>query len=159
MSTRRSPRTYVGLTAHNMAYTFPPASAARTKALFAQRVGAPAWDDLIGAFADAEKRAGIFRAFDAGIAGLARLYAHKEGPFLEGQTPSYADLVVGGCLRNFSRFLEQEGPNSAPGTAACLGDCMRSSGGSTGRCGEYIIYIFCDWDTTGRSCRSLIIYW
>jgi UDP-N-acetylmuramate-alanine ligase len=29
---------YVGLTAHNMACAFPPASAARTKGLFAQRV-------------------------------------------------------------------------------------------------------------------------
>jgi glutathione S-transferase len=69
----------------------------------------PAWDDdLIGAFADAEKCAGSFRAFDTGIAGLARLYAQKEGPLLEGQTPSYADLVGGGWLRNFSQFLEQE---------------------------------------------------
>ncbi|KAJ7834325.1 hypothetical protein B0H14DRAFT_3709426 [Mycena olivaceomarginata] len=58
------------------------------------RGGVPTWDDLIGAFADAEKRAGIFRAFDTRIAGLARLYAQMEGPFLEGQMPSYADLVV-----------------------------------------------------------------
>ncbi|KAJ7697768.1 hypothetical protein B0H14DRAFT_2418075, partial [Mycena olivaceomarginata] len=99
---------YVGLTVPNMARAFPPASAACTKALFAQRVGAPAWDDMIGAFADAEKRAGIFRAFDMGIAGLARLYVQKEGPFLEGQTPSYADLIVGGWLKNSSQFLEQE---------------------------------------------------
>ncbi|KAJ7351223.1 hypothetical protein DFH08DRAFT_957556 [Mycena albidolilacea] len=89
---------YVGLTAQNMACAFPPASTARTKALFAQRMGAPAWDDRIGAFADAEKRARIFRAFDTRIAGLTRLYAQKEWPFLERQTPSYADLV----------FLEQE---------------------------------------------------
>jgi glutathione S-transferase len=91
-----------------MAYTFPPASAVRTKALFAQCVGVPVWDDLIGAFADVEKRAGSFCAFDTGITGLARLYAQKEGLLLEGQTPSYADLVVGGWLRNFSQFLEQE---------------------------------------------------
>ncbi|KAJ7674388.1 hypothetical protein B0H14DRAFT_3537332 [Mycena olivaceomarginata] len=89
---------HVGLTAPNMARAFPPASAVRTKALFAERVGVSAWDDLIGAFADAEKRAGIFRAFDTGITGLARMYLQKEGPFLEGQTPRYADLI----------FLEQE---------------------------------------------------
>ncbi|KAJ6588454.1 hypothetical protein B0H19DRAFT_1099427 [Mycena capillaripes] len=99
---------YVVLAAQNMVHAFPPASAARTKALFAQRAGVPTWDDLIGPFADAEKRAGIFRAFETGIAGLATLYAQKDGPFLEGQTPSYADLVVGGWLRDFSQFLEQE---------------------------------------------------
>ncbi|KAJ7927795.1 hypothetical protein B0H13DRAFT_2552709 [Mycena leptocephala] len=99
---------YVGLTVPNMACAFPPASAACTKVLFAQRAGVSAWDDLISAFTDAEKRAGVFRAFETGIAWLASLYAQKEGPFLEGQTPSYADLVVGGWLRNFSQLLEQE---------------------------------------------------
>ncbi|KAJ7196655.1 hypothetical protein GGX14DRAFT_473135 [Mycena pura] len=100
--------TFVGLTTQNMARAFPPASAARTKALFAQRAGVPAWDDLTAFLADAEKRAGLFRAFETGIAGLAKLYAQKEGPFLEGQTPSYADLVVGGWLMIFSQFLEPE---------------------------------------------------
>ncbi|KAJ7254967.1 hypothetical protein B0H12DRAFT_1114349 [Mycena haematopus] len=101
--------TFVGLTVQNMARAFPPASAARTKALFAQRAGVSAWDDLTGgAIADAEKRAGLFRAFETGVAGLAGLYAQKEGPFLEGQTPSYADFVVGGWLKEFNRFLEKE---------------------------------------------------
>ncbi|KAJ7351233.1 hypothetical protein DFH08DRAFT_923415 [Mycena albidolilacea] len=84
----------------------------RVDATFSAYVGLIAHlrDDLIGAFADAERRAGIFRAFDTGIAGLAiaKLYAQKERPFLEGQTPSYADLVVGGWLRNVSQLLEQQ---------------------------------------------------
>jgi glutathione S-transferase len=84
--------------APNMAHTFLPASAARAKALFVQRAVVSAWDGLIGAFADAEKRAGIFRAFDTGIAGFARLYAQKEGPLLEGQTPSYADFFFVFCF-------------------------------------------------------------
>ncbi|KAJ7091030.1 hypothetical protein C8R44DRAFT_817650 [Mycena epipterygia] len=100
--------TYVTLTSQNMALAFPPASAARTKAVFAQRAGVPSWDDLMGFLGDAEKHKGIFRAFETGIAGLANLYAQKEGPFLEGQTPSYADLVVGGWLRMFSQFMEQD---------------------------------------------------
>ncbi|KAJ7268288.1 hypothetical protein C8J57DRAFT_1435749 [Mycena rebaudengoi] len=98
---------YVTLTSQNMARAFPPTSTARTKALFAQHTGVPSWDDLMGFPGDAEKRKGIFRAFETGIGGLASLYAQKEGPFLEGQTPSYADLVVGGWLRMFSQFMEQ----------------------------------------------------
>ncbi|KNG83836.1 hypothetical protein ANOM_007356 [Aspergillus nomiae NRRL 13137] len=47
----------------------------------------------------AEARRIILEGFKSALAELAKIYNYTEGPFLEGNTVSYADFIVGGWLQ------------------------------------------------------------
>ena len=48
-----------------------------------------------------EERTKILESFRSALDVLAKAYRHSEGPFLEGNTASYADLIVGSWLAFF----------------------------------------------------------
>ncbi|KAL8914327.1 MAG: hypothetical protein Q9171_001047 [Xanthocarpia ochracea] len=87
---------------------FDPATAEATKADMARRVGAPRWEDLevpLGC----EQRKKIVAGFEAALgSGLAPWFIRRdEGPFLEGNTPMYADLIIGGWLQMMKNCLPE----------------------------------------------------
>jgi glutathione S-transferase len=82
---------------------FNPATADAVRALFAKRAHLKSWDDLK---LRGDARAAALAAFEAGTATLAACFdVNLGGPYLEGATPSYADLVVGGWLNCMSVTL------------------------------------------------------
>lgn len=77
-----------------------PATAEATRADMARRVGVSRWEDL-EIPPGSEDRKKKLAAFEAALgSGLAAWFVRRdEGPFLEGQTPMYADLIIGGWLQ------------------------------------------------------------
>ena len=77
-----------------------PATAEKTRADMAQRVGVSRWEDLEIPPGSDERRKKL-GAFEAALGSdLAAWFVHRnEGPFLEGRTPMYADFIVGGWLQ------------------------------------------------------------
>lgn len=84
---------------------FNPATAEVSKAEFSRRAGGIGWDQMrVGG----EARAAMLRSFEAALGELARLYVRRdEGPFLEGATLMYADLIVGGWLQMMKEVLPE----------------------------------------------------
>lgn len=87
---------------------FDPATAEISRADFARRVGVSRWEDLEipqGSEVRKEKLA----AFEAALgSALAVWFVRRdEGPFLEGRTPMYADLIVGGWLQMMRNCLPE----------------------------------------------------
>jgi glutathione S-transferase len=79
---------------------FNPETADESKALFAKRAHLPSWDVLS---VQGEARRPMLEAFEKALTSLAELYVvNGEGPYLEGQRPTYADLIVGGWLNMMS---------------------------------------------------------
>ena len=87
---------------------FDPATAEATKADMARRVGVARWEDL-EVPPGSEKRTRMLAAFEAALeSGLGTWFARRdEGPFLEGRTPMYADLIVGGWLQMMRNCLPE----------------------------------------------------
>ncbi|KAL8943118.1 MAG: hypothetical protein Q9211_001106 [Gyalolechia sp. 1 TL-2023] len=85
---------------------FDPATAEATKADMARRVGVSRWEDLEVPLGS-EQRKKMVAGFEAALgSGLASWFGrHDEGPFLEGNTPMYADLIIGGWLRMMKNFF------------------------------------------------------
>ena len=77
-----------------------PATAEITKADMLRRVGLARWEDLEIPPGSDERREKL-AAFEAALgSNLAAWFIHRdEGPFLEGRTPMYADMIVGGWLQ------------------------------------------------------------
>ncbi|KAI1486255.1 hypothetical protein F5X96DRAFT_257642 [Biscogniauxia mediterranea] len=76
-----------------------PATAAATRAEFCRRAGVDDWDALTAR--GEEARAQMLGALEKALEGLAAAYGRTGGAFLEGgggETPTYADFVVGGWL-------------------------------------------------------------
>ncbi|GAB1192657.1 hypothetical protein BDV32DRAFT_26509 [Aspergillus pseudonomiae] len=73
-----------------------PETAEVSHATFAARAGVESWDDLT---VTGEARQIILEGFKSALAELAKIYNYTEGPFLEGNTVSYADFIVGGWLQ------------------------------------------------------------
>ena len=85
---------------------FNPETAEETKALMAKRAHLPSWDVL--SF-KGEARRPLIAALETALEGLAGLYGvNPEGPFLEGETPTYADLIVGGWLNMLSVVMPKD---------------------------------------------------
>lgn len=85
-----------------------PATAEISQADFARRIGVSRWEDLEipqGSEVRKEKLA----AFEAALgSALAVWFVRRdEGPFLEGRTPMYADLIVGGWLQMMRNCLPE----------------------------------------------------
>lgn len=83
-----------------------PSTAEATKAEFCRRAGVDSWDafSLVG-----EARQGVLASFEATLSGLAKLFnKDPSGPFILGNKPSYADLIVGGWLRMANKDLPDD---------------------------------------------------
>ena len=85
-----------------------PATAEASRAEFARRAGVSRWEDLEIPPGSEERKAKL-AAFEAALgAGLATWFVRPdEGPFLEGRTPMYADLIVGGWLQMMRNCLPE----------------------------------------------------
>lgn len=54
------------------------------------------------------ERRGLLQKFECELGELAKLYLKRdEGPFLEGNTPMYADFIVGGWLWVYKETLPE----------------------------------------------------
>ncbi|KAE8348975.1 hypothetical protein BDV28DRAFT_72027 [Aspergillus coremiiformis] len=73
-----------------------PETAEMSRATFAARAGTQSWEDLT---VTGEARETTLEGFKAALAELAKTYSYTEGPFLEGNTVTYADFIVGGWLQ------------------------------------------------------------
>ena len=85
-----------------------PATAEASRAEFARRAGVSRWEDL-EIPQGSEERKEKLAAFEAALgSGLAAWFVRRdEGPFLEGRTPMYADLIVGGWLQMMRNCLPE----------------------------------------------------
>lgn len=84
---------------------FNPETAAESKAEFCRRAGKKTWEELR---VHGDLRRILLRNLEAGLDELAKLFVKRdEGPFLEGNTPIYADLVIGGWLRFYKETLPE----------------------------------------------------
>ncbi|KAI4090340.1 MAG: hypothetical protein LQ344_004770 [Seirophora lacunosa] len=85
-----------------------PATAEISRADFARRAGVSRWEDLEIPPGSEERKKKV-AAFEAALgSGLAPWFVRRdEGPFLEGRTPMYADLIVGGWLQMMRNCLPE----------------------------------------------------
>eukprot|EP01111_Echinosteliopsis_oligospora_P017920 TRINITY_DN795_c0_g1_i3.p1 TRINITY_DN795_c0_g1~~TRINITY_DN795_c0_g1_i3.p1 ORF type:complete len:258 (-),score=52.15 TRINITY_DN795_c0_g1_i3:47-820(-) len=80
---------------------FNPATAQQSKDLFVERMkkinpNITSWDDLT---VRGEERVKALKALELALGQFAKVYKKREeGPFLEGKTVTYADLIVGAWL-------------------------------------------------------------
>jgi len=74
---------------------FNPETAEVSKAEFVRRAGVTSWDQLC---VEGEVRAKIVEVFKADMEEFAKMYRF-EGPFLEGEKMTYADVIVGAWLQ------------------------------------------------------------
>jgi glutathione S-transferase len=85
---------------------FNPKTAEEAKALFAKRAHLNSWVDLK---IQGEAREQLRAAFKVALTSLAKLFTvHKNGPYLEGESANYADLIVGGWLNLLSSAMPEE---------------------------------------------------
>jgi len=95
---------FVILLVHGMPLN--PETAHKTHATFAQRAGVRSWDDFA---VRGEERVLKLVSFKAALEEFAKIYRRRDmGPFLEGDTPMYADLIVGAWLQFVKRTLPAE---------------------------------------------------
>lgn len=73
---------------------FNPETAELSRAEFVRRIGKK-WEDLN---VEGKEREETLAALKAALEPLAKLYELRDGLFLEGDTPIYADLIVGAWL-------------------------------------------------------------
>ncbi|GAB1315443.1 hypothetical protein MFIFM68171_05653 [Madurella fahalii] len=82
-----------------------PANADTIKAEFARRSGAASWDDL---GISGEARDKMKASLRDTLRDLAAMFQRDmSGPFMLGNRPSYADIIVGGWLRMQSKTLPE----------------------------------------------------
>ena len=74
---------------------FNPETAESTKQTWLDRFGAKSWDDYT---VKGEARAKTLASFETALGDLAKIYKQTESVFLEGESPCYADLIVGGWI-------------------------------------------------------------
>jgi glutathione S-transferase len=93
----------IGLVAQFM--PFNPDTAEAVKDLFCQRAHLNSWDDLS---IQGEAREPLKAALKTSLESLAQLFkVHENGPYLEGERATYADLIVGGWLNLLSITLPE----------------------------------------------------
>ncbi|KAJ5780628.1 hypothetical protein N7457_005788 [Penicillium paradoxum] len=84
---------------------FDPATAEISKAEFARRGGVKSWDDFA---ISGEPREKLKESFRNTLGELGKLFLKDtSGPFILGSKASYADLIVGGWLRNMRATLPE----------------------------------------------------
>ena len=85
-----------------------PATAEISRAEFVQRAGVQQWEDFEIPQGSDERRRRLV-AFESALGSdlAAWFVGRDEGPFLEGRTPMYADLIVGGWLQMMRNCLPE----------------------------------------------------
>lgn len=83
---------------------FNPETAEASKAEFVRRFHGSGWGDFV---IEGEARLKMVEDFKAEMEEFAKLYRYDNGPFLEGETMSYADIIVGGWLANLWTTLPE----------------------------------------------------
>ena len=85
-----------------------PATAEISRAEAVRRAGVSRWEDF-EIPQGSEERKKKLAAFEAALgSGLAAWFVRRdEGPFLEGRTPIYADMIVGGWLQFMRNCLPE----------------------------------------------------
>ena len=95
------------LAGHGQFLPLNPETAEEVKALFARRAHLSCWDDLI--VDDPVARGELLGKFREGMAELAGLFAvNEDGPYLEGERVTYADMVVGGWVNMMAMLMPRE---------------------------------------------------
>ena len=84
---------HVVLMVHGMPLN--PETAEVYKKAFVERLGAKDWDDFT---VKGEERAKKLASFESALGDLAKSYKQRGSAFLDGESPCYADLIVGGWL-------------------------------------------------------------
>lgn len=74
---------------------FNPETAELSRKTFVERLGAKGWDDFT---VKGEERVKMLASFESALGDLAKIYKQTESAFLDGESPCYADLIVGGWL-------------------------------------------------------------
>ncbi|KAI2601741.1 hypothetical protein GGR54DRAFT_645734 [Hypoxylon sp. NC1633] len=82
-----------------------PATADQTRAEFERRTGT-SWDELT---VRGQERRRELESFKVTLGELARSLEHGKGPFLAGETATYADLIIGGWLKFLSVTVKEWG--------------------------------------------------
>ncbi|KAK2731812.1 hypothetical protein FQN57_003157 [Myotisia sp. PD_48] len=75
---------------------FNPDTVEISKATFLERAGLQNWEQLV---IKGEARTGILEAFKTALGEFSKVYRRTDGLFLEGDTPIFADFIVGGWLQ------------------------------------------------------------
>lgn len=85
---------HVGLVGEYMPLN--PSTKEATEIMMAKRAGLRSWDDVR---LRGEARAKMMKSFKESLSSLAAFFlVHNDGPYLEGATANYADIIVGGWL-------------------------------------------------------------
>ncbi|KAK2755069.1 hypothetical protein FQN54_006597 [Arachnomyces sp. PD_36] len=93
---------YVRLFVHGL--PFNPETAEESKATFVQRAGAKSWDELTVTGKEREEN---LQGLKAALEPIAKLYKLRDGLFLEGDTPIYADMILGSWLECYKVTLKE----------------------------------------------------
>jgi glutathione S-transferase len=83
---------------------FNPETADITKVEFCRCFGVNSYDDII---INGEAREKMMAAFEAEMDEFGKLWKSHEGPFVEGEKMSYADLIVAGWLGMMKECLRE----------------------------------------------------
>lgn len=84
---------------------FNPRTADISKKTFCWRAGRQKWEELT---VEGEDRVRMLEAFKDALGSLAKAYKHGDGPFLEGENASYADIIVGAWLMFMKTTLREK---------------------------------------------------
>lgn len=85
---------------------FKPETKEATQKIFLDRANMQSWEQFK---VEGDAREGIKAAFKENLTSLAQLYmVNKEGPYLEGEKATYADIIVGGWLNMFHECMPKE---------------------------------------------------
>lgn len=95
---------HIGLVGEYM--PFNPDTKEATENMMAKRAGLQSWDQVR---LHGEARDKVMSSFKESLTSLSDYFrVHKEGPFLEGLTANYADLIVGGWLNMLAICMPPE---------------------------------------------------
>ncbi|KAI0535027.1 hypothetical protein GGR58DRAFT_26154 [Xylaria digitata] len=81
-----------------------PATAEQTKAKFCKQWGKSSWDEFI---VRGEERRKVLDAFQVALGEVAKYFRFSDGPFIGGQEPDYADIIIGGWLMMLSQVVSE----------------------------------------------------
>lgn len=84
---------------------FNPATIDAAKATFLGRAGLTDWEQLT---VKGEARTKTLESLRSGLEVLVRAYKQTDGPYLEGEAASYADIIVGGWLAFFKATVQAD---------------------------------------------------
>ncbi|RWA11993.1 hypothetical protein EKO27_g3123 [Xylaria grammica] len=81
-----------------------PETAEQTKAKILKQWGKTTWEEFA---VRGEERSKALSAYQASLGEAAKYFRFSDGPFIGGQEPDYADLIIGGWLMFVSEVLPE----------------------------------------------------